>query len=236
MKLKIALILLAVGLVAGYLLLKTNNRTSAPIATSQTNPTDDVSVIRQFMGKSDLELSSVGTDLPTQYFRVGKVTKIGTGENMDKVDGWVRQVNVYDQKDLVNGTCSVYEYNLDARNHKLTAVIIRGLKPSEIADYKNNGTTCSADTDNKQKLSKADAETIAMDYLKRGVSNFDQIKNQFVYSEQYNGESHEWLWEDKKYKLPEGLSSRPYQYPIIRISVYSNGEIQYWNTTPLFEN
>lgn len=236
MRLKIILVLLAIGLVTGYLLLKTNNKTSVPVTTSLINSTDDVSVIRQFMGKSDPELSSVGTDLPTQYFRVGKVTKVGTGENMDKVDGWVRQVNVYDQKELINGTCSVYEYNLDARNHKLTAVIIRGLKPSEIADYKNKGTTCSPDINNKRKLSKTDAETIAMSYLKQGVINFYQLKDQFVYSEQNNGESHEWLWEDKTYKLPEGLSSRPYQYPIIRISVYSNGEIQYWNTTPLFEN
>lgn len=236
MKLKIALILVTISLVTGYLLLKTNNKTFVPVNTSQTNPTDDVSVIRQFMGKSDLELSSVGADLPTQYFRVGKVTKVGTGENMDKVDDWVRQVNVYDQKDLINGTCSVYEYNLDARNHKLTAVIIRGLKTSEIAGYKNKGITCSPDSNNKQKLSKTDAETIAMSYLKQGVVNINQLKDQFVYSEQNNGESYEWLWENKTYTLPNGLSSRPYQYPIIRISVYSNGEIQYWNTTPLFEN
>lgn len=239
MKVKIILVLIVIGLIAGFLLLKKDGSTPVQTATQTTKtetPSDDVSVIRQFMNKPDLRLTSVGTDLPTQYFRVGKVTKMGTGENMDPVDGWTRQINVFDQKDLINGTCSVYEYNLDSRNHKLTAVIIRGLKPSEIEDYKNNGVTCSPETSNKQKLSKSEAETIAMDYLKRGLPNFDQIKDQFVYSQQNNGESHEWLWEDKKYNLPEGLSSRPYQYPIIRISVYSNGEIQYWNTTPLFEN
>lgn len=239
MKIKIVLVLLVVGLVAGYVWLKKENKTTNSVPsvsnTTQNTPSDDVSVIRQFMDKPDLELSSVGTNLPTQYFRVGKVTKVGTGENMDPVDGWTRQINVFDQKDLINGTCSVYEYNLDSRNHKLTAVIIRGLKPSEIEDYKNNGITCSPETNNKQKLSKSEAETIAMDYLKRGLPNFDQIKDQFVYSQQNNGESHEWLREDKTYKLPEGLSSRPYQYPIIRISVYGNGEIQYWNTTSLFE-
>lgn len=87
-----------------------------------------------------------------------------------------------------------------------------------------------------QKLSKADAETIAMDYLNRALPSFSQIKDQFTYSQQNNGESHEWIWEDKAYRLPEGLSSRPYLYPTIRISVYGNNEIQYWNTTPLFEN
>lgn len=238
MKVKIILVLIVIGLMVGFLLLKKDNSAPVQTATETTktqNPTDDVSVIRQFMNKPDLQLTSVGTDLPTQYFRVGKVTKMGTGENMDPVDGWTRQINVFDQKDLINGTCSVYEYNLDSRNHKLTAVIIRGLKPNEIADYKSNGVTCSSNNGNNKKISKEDAQAIAMNYLQRGLPNFDQIKDQFVYSEQYNGESHEWLWEDKTYKLPEGLSSRPYPYPIVRISVYGNGVIQYWNTTSLFE-
>ncbi len=237
MKIKIAVVLLIIGLVAGFLWLKKDIKTPTQITNvTQNTPTDDVSVIRQFMDKPNLDLSSMGTDLPTQYFRVGKITKVSTGENMDKVDGWVRQVTVYDQKELVNGTCSIYEYNLDARNHKLTAVIIRGLKSNEIESYKNNGTPCSSDSGNIQKLSKADAEIIAMGYLKRGLPNFDQIKDQFSYSQQNNGESHEWTWEDKTYKLPDGLSSRPYLYPSIRISLYGNNEIQYWNTTPLFEN
>lgn len=238
MKVKIILVLIVIGLIAGFLLLKKDDSTPVQTATQTTKteaPSDDASVIKQFMNKPDLQLTSVGTDLPMQYFRVGKVTKMGTGENMDPVDGWTRQINVFDQKDLINGTCSVYEYNLDSRNHKLTAVIIRGLKPSEIEDYKNNGITCSPETNNKQKLSKSEAETIAMDYLKHGLPNFDQIKDQFAYSQQNNGESHEWLWEDKTYTLPEGLSSRPYQYPIIRISVYGNSEVQYWNTTSLFK-
>lgn len=237
MKIKIAVLLLMIGLVAGYLLLKRDHAQPAPtISQTQNTPSDDVSVIRKLMNKPNLELTYVGTDLPMPYFRVGKVTKIGNGENMDKVDAWVRKVTVYDQKELVNGKCSVYEYNLDARNHKLTAVIIRGLKSNEIENYKNNGTPCSSDYGNTQKPSKADAEIIAMDYLKRGLPNFDQIRDQFSYSQQNNGESHEWTWEDKTYKLPDGLSSRPYLYPTIRISVYGNNEIQYWNTTPLFEN
>ncbi|MDP3987442.1 MAG: hypothetical protein Q8P81_04425, partial [Nanoarchaeota archaeon] len=86
------------------------------------------------------------------------------------------------------------------------------------------------------KIAKTEAETIAMDYLKRTVPNFDQIKDQFTYSQQLNGESHQWFWEDKGYKLPEGLEGRPYSYPTIRISVSGNKEIQYWNTVSLFEN
>lgn len=187
------------------------------------------------MDRPNLELTLVDTDLPMPYFRVGKVTKMGTGENMDAVEGWTRQVNLYDQKELLDGNCSVYQYHTDPRNNTLTAVIIRGLKPSEIDALKANGTICNS-TNSSQKISKSEAETIAMGYLKRALPNFEQIKDQFTYSLQNNGESHEWLWEDKDYKLPDGLSSRPYPYPVIRISVYGNKQIQYWNTVPLFQN
>jgi hypothetical protein len=110
------------------------------------------------------------------------------------------------------------------------------LKPNEIEDYKNKGITCSSNENTNKNITKDEAQTIAMNYLKRSLSDFDQIKDQFVYTEQNRGESHDWLWENKAYQLPEGLSSRPYYSPIIRISVYANGEIQYWNTVPLFEN
>ncbi len=196
----------------------------------------DIEAVRSFMGKPNLELSFVSTGLPTQYFRVGKITKVGNGENMDAVDAWTLNVNVYDQKELINGECSVYEFNTDARNHNLTAVIIRGLRQNEIENLKNSGQSCDSNPKNIQNLNKTQAETIAMGYLKRALPNFDQIKDQFVYSAQNNGESHEWLWQDKNYKLPEGISSRPYPGPIIRISIYGNNQIQYWNTASLFSN
>jgi hypothetical protein len=238
MKTKIIVaLLILVGLVAVVILLKQGNGALVlPVSQTTDTTTEDMSAIKTFMAEPNLELSFVNTDLPIQYFRVGKVTKMGNGENMEAVDGWTRQVNVYDQKALVNGQCSVYEYHTDARNHTLTAVIIRGLRPSEIDNLKNDGVTCVSNPANLPKITKAEAETIAMDYLKRAVPNFNQIKDQFVYTQQQNGESHDWVWEDKGYKLPEGLSSRPYSYPTIRIAVYGNNEIQYWNTVSLFEN
>ena len=238
MKTKIIVVLLIlVGLGVAVVLWKQNNGTPVlPVKQTADATTQDMGAIRTFMAEPNLELSFVNTDLPTQYFRVGKVTKMGNGENMKAVDSLTRQVNVYDQKVLVNGQCSIYEYNTDARNHTLTAVIIRGLKPAEIDNLKNDGVTCVSNSGNMPKITKAEAETIAMGYLKRAVSNFDQIKDQFVYTQQQNGESHDWVWENKGYKLPEGLSSRPYSYPTIRIAVYGNNEVQYWNTVSLFEN
>lgn len=241
MKTKIIVALLVlVGLGTGFVWWKQGGET--PIFSPSEQETDpasqDMAAIRQFMAEPNLELSFVNTDLAFPvYFRVGKVTKMGGGENMEAVDGWTRQVNVYHQKELLDGQCSVYEYHIDPRNHSLVAVVIAGLKPSEIEEYKNSGVTCVTTNSNKMpKISKAEAEEVAMGYLQRGVANFNQIKDQFVYSEQLNGESHQWFWEDKSYKLPEGLEGRPYSYPIIRISVHGNKQIQYWNTVPLFEN
>lgn len=204
--------------------------------SSESSEQKDMASIRSFMAQPSLELTFINTDLPIPYFRVGKVTKMGTGENMEAEDSWTRQVNIYDQKELINGECSVYEYHMDVRNQTLTAVVIRGLRPSEIESLKNNGITCVSDSGNMPKITKAEAETIAMNYIKRGVPNFDQMKGQFVYSQQQNGELHEWLWEDKSYILPKGLSSRPYLYPMTRISVSGNREIQYWNTVSLFQD
>lgn len=239
MKSKILIVLtivLVLGLVAIFSKQSGNFSVSNDTPNQKPQATTDEEVIRAFMNQPNLQLTSLGTDLPTMYFRVGKVTKIGNGENMDPVEGWTRKVNVYDQKDLINGECSVYEYNTDERNHKLTAVIIKGLKQSEIDALKAENNPCVSNSNPLAKISKNEAQTIAFEYLQRAVPNFNKIKDQFIYSTQSNGESHEWLWKDKSFKLPEGLSSRPYLYPIIRISVYGNNEIQYWNTIPLFNN
>lgn len=235
-KLLIAILVL-IGLGATVVWWKQGGRTPVLPANQKTdNATEDMTAIRTFMAEPNLELSFVNTDLPMPYFRVGKVTKMSNGENMEAVDGWVRQINVYDQKELVNGECAVYEYHTDARNHTLTAVVIRGLRPNEVDALKKDGVTCVSNSGNMPKIAKAEAETIAMQYLKHVVPNLDQIKNQFTYSLQSNGEAHQWLWEDKGYKLPEGLEGRPYSYPVIRITVYGNNQIQYWNTVPLFKN
>jgi hypothetical protein len=167
---------------------------------------------------------------------VGKVTKQANGENIEKVDDWVHQVNVYDQKGVLNGQCATYEYHVDTKSHTVTAVAIRGLRPDEINALKNDGITCITDSDKLPKITKAEAEAIAKDYLKRAVPDLDKIWSQFTYSLQSNGQSHQWLWEDKDYKLPEGLEGRPYSYPTIRITVDGNKQIQYWNTVPLFKN
>lgn len=194
-----------------------------------------MATIKAFMAEPNLELTYVSTSLPQPYFMVGKVSELekGGGFRIDKVAEWECLVNVYEQKELINEQCAVYEYHTDARNHTLTAVHIRNLRPSEIDTLKQNDTTCT-DSHQMPKLTEVEAETIAMGYLKRGLPNFDQIKDQFVYSQKLGGETQEWRWEDKSYKLSEGLTGDPYPYPIIRIVIYGDKSLLYENTTSLF--
>lgn len=239
MKIKIIIALLVILGLGAMVWWKQGNKVTLP--TSITNQavdskTADMAAIRTFMAQPNLELSFLNTDLPMPYFRVGKVTKLANGENMEKVDGWVRQVNIYVQKEIVNGGCYVYEYHTDVRKHILTAVVLRGLKPNEIDALKNQGINCVSNPGNMSKITKKEAETIAMDYLRRAMPNLDQIWGQFTHSLQSNGESHQWLWEDKGYKLPEGLEGRPWSYPTIRISVNGDHTVSYWNTESLFQN
>lgn len=239
MKTKIIVVLFLTALFGGiFIWLKQANKVSIPTRTvnEQKDPRfTDITSIRGFVGNPSLEVSFIKEDVPMPYFRVGKVTKTKDGEYMQPGEGWLRKINVYRQKDLINNQCSVYEYHTDVRNHKLTAALIVGLNQNEIEQLKEKGTPCfSADPKyNAPTITKEEAEGIAFDYLKRAISNFEEIKDQFTYSKD---KSHSWIWEDKDYRLPAGLEGRPYSYPTIRISVYDNGEIQYWNTVSLFEN
>lgn len=236
MKIKIVIALLVIAILGGVFVWSRQSSKTALLPSKQTTDvtTQEETVIRNFMAEPNLKLSFVKTDLPfPNYFRVGKVTQVNGGENMEAVEEWTRQVNVYRQKELLNGQCSVYEYHIDPSSHSLVAVVIVGLKPNEIEAYKAKGIECKTEVHNLPEISKTEAEEVAVEYLKRALPNYDQLKEQFVYS---HGKMHTWLWEDKSYKLPEGLEGRPYSYPTIRISVDNNKQIQYWNTVSLFQN
>jgi len=198
--------------------------------------TDKLAVIREFMADSNRELVFTGTDLPMPYFRVGKVTQRNDGENMEAVEGWVRMVNVYEDAKPLAAGCGVYQYHVDPRSNTLTQAVTRGLRPNEIEALKAKGTPCTETTNQVSKMTKADAEQIAFGYLERALPNFGQIRDQFIYTQKLGGQSHDWIWEDKDYQLPDGLEGRPYSHPIVRMTVYGNGSITYQNTLPLFEN
>lgn len=230
------IILLFLG--GGFVLLKQANKPSISNSTvnKQQDPKlADIASIGGFMGNPSLKVSFIKEDVPMPYFRVGRVTKTKDGEYMQPTDDWLRKVNVYRQEDLIEGSCSVYEYHIDVRNHKLVAVLIAGLNQNEIEALEEKGTPClsAGPKNNVLTITKGEAQDIAFGYLRRTLPNFEEIKDKFAYSKD---KSHSWIWENKDYRLPAGLEGRPYSYPTIRISVYDDGKIQYWNTVPLFED
>jgi len=196
--------------------------------------TAEMAAIRTFMADPELELSFVNTDLPMPYFRVGKVTKTKDGENMEAVDGWTRQVNVYENAKPLSDSCGVYQYHIDPRSHTLTQAVTRGLRPNEIEALKQKGTPCIESKQTSPAMTKSEAQDIAFGYLSRALPNFEEIKDQFIYSQDLKAQT--WLWENKNYQLPERLEGRPYPHPVIRLTVFSNGQILYWNTVSLFES
>ncbi|GIW69343.1 MAG: hypothetical protein KatS3mg101_0090 [Patescibacteria group bacterium] len=233
----IAVILLTI--IAGALLiskpvltvLKQQSDISVP---NQQKPKDEMAVIREFMDNPNLELVYVRQDLPQPYYSVGKSTKVQGGVNLEAAKAWLRQINVYeDAKPLSDNSCSVYQYHVDPRNQVITQVVTRGLNANEIETLKQKGVSC-INSNIMPVITKEEAEQIASGYLKRALPNFEELKDQFVYSFSQK-ESHTWMWEDKNYKLSEGLTGKPYSYPIVRLTVYGNGQILYWNTIPLFQ-
>ena len=241
---KLVLVLLIVVGLGGVIWWEQSHKTPSPdfsinteTAQKESPQQKDFNAIRSFMANSNLDLISKGTGLPQPYFMVGKAFPLdkGGGITIEKVPEWERSVNIYEQKDLINGQCEVYEYQIDSRNNTLTAVHIRNLRSSEIDELKASDATCGG-ASTVPKLSKEEAETIALGYLKRALPNFDQIKDQFTYSQKLGGESQEWRFEDKSYKLPEGLTGDPYSYPVIHIVIFGDKSILYENTSTLFED
>ena len=198
----------------------------------------DMAAIRAFMNDPNLELTYVGNKSPSN-FTVGTETVIGNGAwKMDSPDEWKRTVNLYKQSEPMNELCEVYEYEIDARNNIVVEAHIRVLDPNELQHLNAIGQTCKKQLDPVTPITKTQAEAIATGYMKRGVPNYDSIKDQFSYSA-ITGKyaAHEWLWKDTGYKLPKGLSADPFPYPVIRIQISTDGKLTFYgNTVGLFKN
>ena len=146
---KILLVLLIAAGIGGLIWWRQSKKPLSPdfsinteTVKEESSRQKDINSIRSFMANPNLDLSFKETGLPQPYFMVGKAFPLdkGGGMRIEKVTEWERQVNIYEQKDLVNGQCEVYEYQTDSRNNTLTAVHLRNLRPSEIDNLKKSGT------------------------------------------------------------------------------------------------
>ncbi len=215
--------------------------------------TADENAIRAFMSVPNLALDYITRQKDPANFSVGKIETLpvkGTNESgawkMDIPKEWERPVNIYQQTKYINDRCEVYEYEVDARNSQVVEVHVKYAQ--EIEQMQASGTPinitdrCKAYPSMEVPIKpKNFIEEYAMGYLSR-LPNYESIKSQLQYIPSMKNPinapaANEWKWEDKSYKLPEGLSSDPYPYPTIRIIMSSGGKLLYYfNSTGLFLN
>lgn len=200
--------------------------------------------IREFMARPDLELEYMGIRPPAN-FTVGVITEISRGGyKIETPKEWKRRVWIYQQKEFINDGCEVYEYEVDIRNNEVVQVGIRYPQEGVIPQPKSMEECQNTDTRSLEIpiLTMQEIEEAAMSYLRRGVENFDEIKDELVYEGSAKDPKrisahHAWIWEDKDYKLPEGLEAQaPSEVPTIWSRVSCGGHlIMYLNTVGLFE-
>lgn len=206
-------------------------RNNTPEVTTTEDNTSDagITAIKSFMAQPDLELEYTRTKSPTN-FTVGKTEPFpdGGGGRTTVPDEWKRSVGVYRQQNIDN-KCQLYMYEVDVRNNQIVEVQPAPNVPigTELA---NEQGACQTQL---KAVTDAEAKQTAEDYLKRNINNYEKIKDQFKYTK---GDRYIWLYEDRSYKAPEGLTSEPYPYPTIRIIVSREGYlIGYINTTGLYK-
>lgn len=225
------------------------NQSVSETAIEEPNQNELVKVeenIRSFMASSSLTFQYISTQKNPSNFTVGKTTVIADGAiRIDTPEEWNRSVYIIQQKEYINERCEVYEYEVNTKTDQIVEVHVR--YPEEIQNKLSDASGLKASECEKYGSmeiplkSKAEIEKIAMVFLARNVSNFEQIKSQFVYSSSKKGAENpavnEWKWEDKSYKLPEGLSGDLSPYPTIRIIISSGGRlVYYFNSSELFVN
>ena len=197
--------------------------------------------IRKFMGEPDLQLTYITTRRPSN-FNVGKITNQDAGGfTMEDVPGWERRVEVYQQKDFVDDQCEVYEYEVDVRNNQLVEVHVR------YSDGVSVGSPqCAGQASMYYPLKTKDQiEQGAFAYLGRVPESTGSMLASSAIQPQYipsmkgttKPSQNEWRWENTSYKLPEGLYSDTFPYPVLRIIMTSGGKLLYYfNSTGLFNN
>jgi hypothetical protein len=164
---------------------------------------------------------------------------------MDTPKEWERPTNVYQQTKYINDRCEVYEYEVDTRSSQVVDVHVR--YPDEIQKMQVNALTdisarCKSYGSLETPLkTKEQIEQEAFKYL--GKDNSDILIRsdiQFIYTPSTKNPkniaaAHEWKWQDKSYKLPEGLSADVDPYPTVRIILTSGGKLlHYFNSRGLF--
>ncbi|NLJ49791.1 MAG: hypothetical protein GX428_09455 [Candidatus Atribacteria bacterium] len=157
----------------------------------------------------------------------------------DFAEEYDRPVYIFQQKEFANDRCQVYEYQVAIKTKQVVEVGLvfpEGLEAGAAISGKCSKYG-SMDTPSKNK---DEIEQIAFTYMSRDPEHTKFLIRSDIQPEYFSSKSptqHGWQWEDKSYKLPEGLVSDPFPYPMLKIIMSGNGKLVYYlNTTDLFPN
>ncbi|MDD4995597.1 MAG: hypothetical protein PHW53_03990 [Patescibacteria group bacterium] len=211
-----------------------------PPAESELNKAEEA--IRTFMGEPNLELQYTGQNNHLSNFAVlSNVKQNDGGFTADNPEEWDRPIYIFQQKDFINDRCEIYEYEVSTKTYQVIQVGIR--YPQERSAVMPGNCPGNGSLD-WPLMSKDEIEQAAFSYLGHDPEHTkflirSDIQPQYISSkpDAKNPAANEWRWEDKSYKLPDGLMGDPWPYPTMRIIMSAGGKLVYYlNTTDLFKN
>ncbi len=139
---------------------------------------------------------------------------------------WERKVYIFDQTSIASN-CQFYSYEVDTKSGKVVQVQLIG----SLA-VGSEGDIARAECEKarlQHEITDAEAEDMAWAIARKNVPDLSNSKGEVSFDQ---GDRYIWMWQDKSYKLPEGLTSEPWQYPTIRVILDKQGRLMtYLNTT-----
>lgn len=200
--------------------------------------------IRTFMALPNMEFQYISIRENPSNFTVGKIiSKTENSISMDTPPEWERPIYIIQQKEYIDDLCEVYEYEVSAKTNQIIEVHVRYPEKISLMTSEQKKAKCGRYGSLEIPLkTKSEIEQIAFDFLQRDANHTklllrSDIQPEYTPSKKgvANPAHNVWQWEDKNYKLPEGLVGDPYQYPIIRIVISSGGKLaNYLNTSNLY--
>ncbi len=194
--------------------------------------------VRVFMGNPNLDLKYIGQSRhPSNFGVLSNVKQTSGGLTADNPKEWDRPIYIFQQTDYINDRCEVYEYEVSVKTSQVIQV--------SVSYPKDNISRCVSELGSLEipLKTKAEIEQAAFAYLGRDTEHTkfllrSDIQPEYTSSKPgaVNPAHNIWQWEDKNYRLPEGLVGDPSPYPTMRIIMSSGGKlVNYLNTTDLFD-
>ncbi len=198
--------------------------------------------IKEFRENPELELAYIHTYSHPTQLGIGKI--ISQDENttgMETPEEYQMPVEIYQEKEPIGGGCEIYEYEIDIETNKvlqMRMVYPEGYNDLEMNEVEKEKCDKTSEFLYRPLYTEAELEEIAMDFLRKHVENFEEIKDEFVYrpstaNPETIASQRFWRWTGEKPEVPEGwMVDMP---PVINLLLSCSGEIlQYGDNTDCF--